>query len=384
MKHFYNPYTFKLLKHLWAFCEKYKLFEGRDIVIAVSGGMDSMALLWCFHEFYKQGKLQNKVRAITINHQTRAEIDDEVLRIKKFCTYLGVEHTEKKVSGLSLEISNFENLARNARYESLLKDLKTNEVLLLAHHLDDCFEWSLMQSFKSSNLKTQLGIPLKRGLIRRPFFCLSKKQIQKLVMLESIDYIDDSSNLNLKFERNYVRHEIVSKIKKQFPAYLKHYVQNQLSLKKLLVTEALQKEKIAIHTRTWGFLIYLPDKNVKLDDQTLRECIVKLSNKSRGKIQAQMQIVLTKYNEHRSQNFGPFSLSGGVKIYQFGPFLCITNKSEIWLHASQITDLLPFLMKAKKNQGLKSLHPIFRASKEINFPVQYFSHFSTSEVSFFI
>lgn len=382
----YNPYSYKILAHVWSFCEEYKLIQGNDIVIALSGGLDSMALLWVFKQFYLQGKIPNPPRAVTINHQTRSEIADELLVIKEQCRMLGIKHSVIKVDGLNLSDSNFENLARLKRYESLFKDLHENEILLFAHHLDDCFEWSLMQQFKSSNLVATLGIPVKRGKVRRPFFCLSRRQIKKLVGLESIVFMDDSSNANLKFERNFVRHKIVKNVKDKFPGYLKHYVAKQLQYK-FLLKNSFSKNQFT-HKREWGYLIAVTNVHELLSVTELKSSLVKLSNVSRGKISTQAQIVVDKFNLNRGQITGPYDFSGGVKVYHFGHFLLITRQSEIGLSTSQISESFPFLVKTKKNQGLKNILSPFRKALEQAIKdhdsVGYFFKNPTGDVLFFL
>lgn len=386
MKQNYGTYSYKFLAHVWAFCEEYKLLTTHDIVIALSGGLDSMALLWVFKQFYLQGKILKMPRAITIDHQTRREISFEIKMIQEQCERLGVCHTVLKVEGLNLADSNFENLARIKRYESLFGDLSKNEVILFGHHLDDCFEWSLMQQFKSSNLKASLGIPVKRGKVRRPFFCVSRRQIEKLAKLEDIDFMDDSSNDNLKFERNFVRAKVVSSIRERFPGYLKHYVAKQLQYKSLLKEHA--KKNRFTHERPWGFLIHIPNSDDRLSVSELKSSLIKLSKTSRGKIAMMAQKVVDKFNRNRQHISGPYDFSGGVKVYHFGNFIMLSREEEIKLEASQISEGFPFLVKTKKDQGLKQApkplkNSITIAIKE-NDSVGYIFKNPTGEVLYFI
>ena len=117
--------------------------------------------------------------------------------------------------------------------------------LLLAHHIDDSFEWSLMRSFKSGS--TPLGIPLVNGKIRRPFHCFTKRQILAFATDEGLLWREDSTNSDQRYERNYLRSEVISKIKERYPKYLKHYVQQQ---KKLLMKSQnfeVIESKLGVH-----------------------------------------------------------------------------------------------------------------------------------------
>lgn len=359
-------YTHRFLNHLWAFCVKHKLINSRDVVIALSGGVDSMVLLWCMNEFFKIGLINKKPRAIMIDHGTRVEIENEVKEVKKFCQNLEINISIYKISNLSLHTSNFENTARDFRYEKLLKAISENEVILFAHHLDDCFEWSLMQKLKSSNLKSQLGMPLKRGVIRRPFFCVSKDQILKLAKIESIPYFDDASNEDIRFERNFVRKILVEKIKTRYPKYLKHYVASQNQLLSLVNEKRLQTndtQSFSLHQRSWGKILRFENnklQNQKINIDSLRDIILSCSEVGRGQIHKQLENLWQNLCVKNKANTitGPYQFSGGVHVFHIKGYLLIVRKGQKpYLYISQIPELIPFITRLKKSEFKASFPP---------------------------
>lgn len=394
MKQNYHPYSYKMLAHIWSFCEQYQLLVDKKtkrespVVIALSGGVDSMALVWIFNEFYKQGRLKYPVRAITIDHGTRKEIAGEIQGIKNYCQKLQISHDVFQIKDLDLLQSNFESAARYKRYELLQKNLKGQEVLLLGHQLDDCFEWSLMQQLKTSTLKSALGIPVRRGVIRRPLHCVSKPQIVKLSQVEKIPFFEDLSNQDEKFERNFLRANIVENVARRFPKYLKHYVQRQLQLKELLKKLSIDKKAQGkfIFKRDWGFLIFTKER---ISSDELKILIAKLSTKERGKLAKLCDIAVDKYNKDKKLIAGPYDFSGGVKVYQFGPFLCVVGPGlKITLKASHIPDSFPFFGKTTPKQGLKNLKGPFLEllvkASESNLALHYVFKKNCSEVLYFI
>ena len=91
----------------------------------------------------------------------------------------------------------------------------------------------MIQSFRQSSLNSTLGIPVfNRGLVR-PFMCVSKKQIIQYAKSLELSLATDTSNGNLRFERNFFRSKLSNTILNRYPQYLRHYVarQNELALK---------------------------------------------------------------------------------------------------------------------------------------------------------
>ena len=217
----YRSLFFKHVKRFLGNVASKKELSGPH-TIAVSAGIDSMTMLWVANTLSKEGFL-GPVRAVFVHHHTREGQDLDRDLIQKFCEDEGISFTQLDAEGLSGEIANFEARARLIRRELCIENLREGELLWAGHHLDDSFEWNLMQRHRSTNPRSTIGIPVRNQRIIRPFLCVSKAQIKRLATFEGIPSREDPTNSDIKYDRNYVRQLIVPLIKKRYPKYLKFY-----------------------------------------------------------------------------------------------------------------------------------------------------------------
>ena len=282
-----------LLKYIQEFNNQLKLTQKKEVVIGVSGGVDSMVLLFLMY------KLNYKIKAVHINHNTRGQenIDEQNL-VSKFCLKYNIP----------LDIYNFhlkknENLeleARKFRYK-VFKNYK--KAILTAHHIDDSFEWHLMQKFKSGS-DNSYGIPARNKNIYRPLMCLTKKQIYRIAKKENIPYCEDSSNESIDYERNYLRNIVIPLIEDRYPKYLKHYVNqmNNLTKEKGIHLTSKRKEK-----RETTFKL-----KINASYSEIENAIKLKSNKTRGKISNNLNALLKAINNGK-RNFH-MNFSGNVTV----------------------------------------------------------------------
>jgi len=276
--------------------------------VAVSGGMDSMAVLWLASELSKQ-KVIGEVRAIFINHGTRHGQNLEAELVRDFCLKKAIPFVELKVQGLSSATSNFEAKAREARRNLFKSELRKKEFLWMGHHLDDSFEWSFMQRHRSLNPTSSLGIPTRNGVILRPFMAVSKAQIKRIVKLEQIPYADDPTNFDLKFDRNYIRHKIIPLLKKRYPKYLKFYAHaSNLAAIKNNSSLFAQKGEAYLYTYLEGAVLL----GKEYSEAQLQELIKTYSKAHRGDLASPIQRMLKAIENNKK---GPFHFSGGVEGY---------------------------------------------------------------------
>lgn len=193
------------------------IHPGDNVLVALSGGADSVFLFY-FLEKFKQ-RLKINLGSFHLNHNLRGA---ESKMDKEFCRKLAKKRNAKfflssknvklfsKRNGISLE-----EAGRILRYEELSKCAKKNNFnkIATAHHLDDNSETVLLNLIKGTGLKGLTGIPLKRNNIIRPLLCLSKKEITSYLERKKIDYRTDPSNFENDFQRNYLRNEIIPLIK---------------------------------------------------------------------------------------------------------------------------------------------------------------------------
>ena len=185
--------------------------------IALSGGVDSMVLLDLLS---KAKRSSDVIKAIHINHnlhETSKEWVDFVTdACKKYKLPLIIESINPKQEGFGLEAE-----AREQRYKKFKEIILDNECLLTAHHLDDQIETTLFRIFRGTGLDGLRSIRKKakfgKGLLCRPLINIPREAIEQYAKLNDIKWIEDPSNKNIDFDRNYLRNNIVPSIKKRWP-----------------------------------------------------------------------------------------------------------------------------------------------------------------------
>ena len=187
--------------------------EGKKIVVALSGGIDSVVLLHYLHYHYA-----DNLRAIHCNHNLSGYAQDWQIFCQNLCQELGVEF-----SLINLDVdgsSNVENNARVARYKSLSCSLNNAEVICTAHHKNDQAETLLLQLFRGSGVAGLASMPkeknLGKGIHYRPFLNIEKSKIIDYAKKHKLNWIEDDSNKNIDFKRNYLRLETIPKLEKEF------------------------------------------------------------------------------------------------------------------------------------------------------------------------
>ena len=303
----------KVLHYLSNFMDQYQLFpkSGRG-VIAVSGGVDSLLLAYLLSRPLLREKYSALV-GIHINHGTRIgcqqEEDSVVAQLGAWGLLCHVERRQ-----MSLGLSNFEHQARKMRYQIFSQYVESPaDRIYLGHQIDDSFEWYCMQQWKSAGGHA-LGIPVRRGNIARPLMCFTKEQIEHLAHRWEIAYHFDLSNQDERFERNFLRHQIIPHIRKAYPHYLRHYVFRARELAKCLGHQQQMPPKFLQRRLVGGgiFLIH-PQlvNNFQGAESLITSLIWELSGKQRGQLAREIEKLIRA--QQRGQH-GPHHFSGGVRV----------------------------------------------------------------------
>ena len=205
-----------VLKEFKAFFENHKISLKSKFLIGVSGGVDSMATL----NLALEAKLD--IEVAHINYQLRGkENNKEYKLINEFCDKYSVTLHSKKTEINSLE--NIQIEAREIRYEFFNDVLAVNELdyVITAHHKNDNHETFFLNAIRGSGLKGLKGIPEKRGKVIRPVLHFTKNELLNYAQSKNIPFNHDSSNLENKYNRNFIRNKIIHKLTKRFPSYEK-------------------------------------------------------------------------------------------------------------------------------------------------------------------
>ncbi len=185
-------------------------------LIAISGGIDSMLLLKMSSLIGSESKLS--FRAIHINHNLSANSQEMqeccIESCKKYSIELEIEniYEDKK--------NNIEDRLREKRYEILLNNTNDDESLLTAHHQDDQIETFIYRLVRSSSPKGLSSIKKishrNKKILCRPLLTVNKDDILSAAKLYDLEYVNDLSNHDLSFDRNYIRNKIIPRIKNRW------------------------------------------------------------------------------------------------------------------------------------------------------------------------
>ena len=187
-------------------------------VVGYSGGIDSTVLLHAINKM--TGHIP--VVAVHINHQLIPQAAEWEKHCRKFSESISVEFLSRKViidmnSGDGLEAAS-----RKGRYDSFKQLIKKNDYLLTAHNQDDQVETVLLNIFRGCGLRGIRGIPASRkffeGRLVRPLLRVSRNEISEYAKKYKLNWIEDPSNQYQKYDRNFLRHEILAQLKTRWPA----------------------------------------------------------------------------------------------------------------------------------------------------------------------
>lgn len=206
--------------------KKLKLTEIDTIVIGVSGGPDSMALLYIMNQFKE--KIGFKIICAHVNHNKRPESEKEQKCLEKYCKENNIIFEYIKINNWGDD--NFHNEARTVRYNFFdeIINIYSARYLMTAHHGDDLIETILMRIVRGSTLKGYSGFSriVDKGnyTLVRPLITVTKTEIEDFDIKNNIWYAIDSSNNEDHYTRNRYRHKVLPFLKKEDPNVHKKFL----------------------------------------------------------------------------------------------------------------------------------------------------------------
>lgn len=201
----------KLEQHLTTEWQE-KLSSHTAITVGLSGGVDSVVMLHLLHKLSRVNKF--KLDAIHVNHGLSANAAAWEDFCKSLCDKLAVPLKVYQCKITKSGGESLENNARKARYQFLLSS--NSHIVVLAHHQDDQAETIISQLLRGSNLRNIAGmkpISYKQDkLIWRPLLSFSKAIIWQYAAEHNLEFIEDESNYQQKYLRNFIRHKLIPDI----------------------------------------------------------------------------------------------------------------------------------------------------------------------------
>ena len=206
------------------FNELDRSFPRSTFLIAFSGGLDSTVLL---HLCAAGAGAENldRLLAVHVNHGLQPEAATWAMHCLKACESLGLRSRVLTVDGHPERGQSPEEAARLARYEALQSLVTDRSVVLVAQHLDDQAETILLQLLRGSGLKGLSGMPASTGfgagVLHRPLLGVSRDSLRQYAERNGLTWLDDPSNQDTSYQRNYLRREIIPRLKSRWPGMAK-------------------------------------------------------------------------------------------------------------------------------------------------------------------
>ena len=322
------------------FIKANNLIRPEEIVgVAVSGGRDSMALLHFLHE--NANVLDCKVVAINVDHGLRENSAKESAFVKEYCNENGIHVYTFKVDVKKISEDKkigIEAAAREARYgvfDALIKKGVADKIAL-GHHISDQVETVLENILRGAGLGGAKGMePIRDGVYIRPFLETTREDINKYVFDNSIPYVDDESNVDIAYTRNFLRNEIMPALKTRFKSAEKNllafsracaedndYIMSQIDDNSIIYYEDIIKLPMT----------YFNYHNAIIN-RILLKCLNRLSNKV-GNIERK-HINLVRGFALEGANGTSINLPNGIKVHKEYDYITITtgsNKKDLGSH----------------------------------------------------
>ena len=221
------------------------LFENNpSIAVGVSGGPDSLALIYLMNIWIKSQK--GNLVALIIDHKLRLESYGESKATKDYLANLNIKSKIIKISDKKLKKRNM-NEARNNRYDKLINYCTKNHILhlFLGHHFDDNIETFLIRKIAGSNIEglgSMKFFTIRKNIqIVRPLLNYTKKQIINFNKINKIEFIQDPSNSDEKYTRIKIRNFLKKTSKIQLIKNDFNKVNHYIPFYQLMINEILNK-----------------------------------------------------------------------------------------------------------------------------------------------
>lgn len=328
---------------------KFPYLNTNKMLLAVSGGVDSMVLLDLFRN------LNYNIHVAHCNFNLRdKESDLDQKLIEDYCSKFDIKlhvNSFNTINYSELNKVSIQIAARELRYNWFYELLGKNDYdyLVTGHHLDDSVETFLINFTRGTGIEGLLGVPEKNNKILRPLLNFSRDQIQEYAINNHIVWREDASNATTKYLRNKIRHDVVPVFKDKNPDFLNSFQQtlSNLSDSYNLIQDACDFVAKQVFLET--------DYILEIDIKKLKEF---------KNYKAYLYQWLKNYN-FKSWNdiYDLVDAESGKKVISDN-YLLLKNRNSLILNDFQISESEEFLIFENENNVLKPISLIFENINE--------------------
>jgi len=265
-----------LIKKIKKNISENSIIDEKDrILVGLSGGPDSIFLLYILHNYFN-----NQLIIAHINHKLRgvdSDLDEKFVRTISQKLKIPLYVIREDIRKLSNENKkSIEEVGREVRFSFFDKTLKVENFnkIALGHNLDDNVETILINFIKGSGTKGLIGIPEKRDNIIHPIINIKKEEILKFLEENKIEYRVDKTNFEIDFLRNKVRNYLLPIIEKEFN---KNFKEKILSLSNILKVEDRFLDNLVENIK--NDLIEFEDDFIKIDNKKFQKLDLSLKRR---------------------------------------------------------------------------------------------------------
>lgn len=198
--------------------EHHMLQPGDSVVAGISGGADSVCLLFVLLEWAKQSPM--KLSVVHVNHGIRREAPEDAEYVERLCREQDLPFflVEEDVPGYALrERCSEEEAGRRIRYDAFYRAAQEQgaQKIAVAHNLNDRSETMLFHLFRGSGIKGLGSILPVRGAIIRPLLGLERREIEDYLLERAVSWQEDATNARDTYTRNRIRHHIMPYVERE-------------------------------------------------------------------------------------------------------------------------------------------------------------------------
>ncbi|KEY91520.1 tRNA(Ile)-lysidine synthase [Candidatus Photodesmus blepharus] len=212
----------RLYDHFSRIIDKYYNL-GTKIVLGFSGGVDSLVMLDLLVQ-YRNAKRIDCI-AVHVHHNLSQFSDNWANQCLNWCTNLSITCYVERIELNTLGVVSLEKVAREGRHQALKKHVEIGDLLLTGHHSDDQLETFFLALKRGSGPRGLSSMaqcmPWNSGFIVRPFLNITRSLIEQYAKQKKFSWIEDESNNDTRFDRNFIRHRVLPVIVERWPSFHK-------------------------------------------------------------------------------------------------------------------------------------------------------------------